>query len=183
MSNGISIKSQFKMAAKEICKPNTPVEHSQVEQAKNVEPDSKTSKSYAQVALSVEQRGVRRKDGGLKPEAAKPFRLGVRMTRQEQDIVVRRAKEARLTISEYVRASVLGAGYVSAFDPVKRQLLRDIGRELGKQGGNLNQIAKQLNQKFITADQGETMLGHLARSLLSAHEAVRQALTAGKEME
>jgi hypothetical protein len=142
--------------------------------------DALKIKSSAQVALSVEQQVVERKASGLKPEKAKTFRLAVRLSEHERETVVRRAEKACLTLSEYFRASILGPEFVSNNDPVKRELLKNISRELGRQGNNLNQIAKHLNAKMASLDQGNSMLAMIARSLLSAHQAVRQALTEGK---
>ncbi|MCL2505526.1 MAG: plasmid mobilization relaxosome protein MobC, partial [Alphaproteobacteria bacterium] len=83
----------------------------------------------------------------------------------------------------YIRASVLGAGYVSAIDPTKHQLLINIQRELNKQGTNLNQIAKHLNAGILNPFQGKDHLSLLARSLLNAHSSVRLALSESRTME
>ena len=143
----------------------------------------RNKKSYAQVAPSVEQRVVRQSSGGLKPRESKPYRLGVRLSENEHEIVVRHAQNAGLTVSEYVRVSALGPTYASSIDPVKRQLLQDISRELGRQGNNLNQIAKHLNAGTTSSTEGDSMLGMIARSLLSAHMKVARALAEGKRYE
>ncbi len=136
--------------------------------------------SSAQVALSVEQYVVRQKSGGLKPREIKPFRLGVRLSENEHEIVVRHAEKAGLTVSEYVRVSALGPTYASSIDPEKRQQLLNLNRELSRQGTNLNQIAKHLNAGIVSPEQGESMLAILARALLGAHMAVRKALAEGR---
>jgi len=138
------------------------------------------TKSSAQVALSVEQQVVERKACGLKPDKSKPFRLAVRLSENEREHVVRQAEKARLTLSEYFRASILGPEFVSNIDPVRQKQLQDISRELGRQGNNLNQIAKHLNGGTASPEQGESMLAMLTRSLLSAHKAVRHALAEGR---
>ena len=166
------IEWQFRRAMKNVCYRKDHVEQKTGE-----------SKSTAQVAPFVQRSAVEQKSSGLKPERIRVFSIGIRLSQSERDSVVQQAQKARLTISEYVRASILGAGYVSAIDPVQRQFLLDVSRELGRQGTNLNQIAKQLNAGFISAEQGETILGLLARSLLNAHQDVRQALLVGRSME
>jgi hypothetical protein len=72
---------------------------------------------------------------------------------------------------------------LSAIDPVKRELLKNVSRELGRQGNNLNQIAKHLNASTASPEQGESMLAMLARSLLSTHAVVRQNLADGRKYE
>ena len=65
---------------------------------------------------------------------------------------------------------------------MRRKLLQDLSRELGHQGNNLNQIARQLNSGFITQDEAYELLNTLGHSLISAHDAVRLAFTEGKVM-
>ena len=139
------------------------------------------TESSAQVATYVGQQAVGHMSGGLKPKDSKPFRISVRFSEMEREILVRQAEKSCLTVSEYIRASVLGAGYLSAIDPVKRQLLKNVSRELGRQGNNLNQIAKHLNAGVALPEQGNSMLAMITRSLLSAHQIVRQALTEGMQ--
>jgi len=139
------------------------------------------TKSSAQVALSVEQMLVQRRSGGLKPDKSRPFHIGIRLSQNERELVVQHAEKSGLTISEYVRASVLGAGYASSIDPVKRQQLVDANRELSRQGNNLNQIAKHLNAGIASPEQGESMLDILARGLLAAYTSVRKALAEGQD--
>jgi hypothetical protein len=160
---------QFRWA-KTLCKRGARITHLNAD----------NTKSCAQVALSVEQQVVERKACGLKPGESKPFRLAVRLSENEREHVVRRAEKARLTLSEYFRASILGPEFVSNIDPVRQKQLQDISRELGRQGNNLNQIAKHLNAGSASPEQGESMLAMLARSLLSAHKAVRHALAEGR---
>ncbi len=139
------------------------------------------TESSAQVATYVGQQAVRHMSGGLKPNVSKSFRVSVRFSETEHEILVRQAEKSCLTVSEYIRASVLGAGYLSAIDPVKREMLKNVSQELGRQGNNLNQIAKHLNAGSATPEQGNSMLAMITRSLLSAHQMVRQGLTEGKQ--
>ncbi|MGE3622341.1 MAG: hypothetical protein AB7H77_00510 [Bdellovibrionales bacterium] len=163
---------QFRRA-KSLCNRSAPIKF---------DLDDKT-KSSAQVALSVEQQVVERNACGLKPEKSKPFRLAVRLSKNEREIVVRRAEKACLILSEYFRAAILGPEYVSNNDPVKQELLKKISRELSRQGNNLNQIAFHLNAEMVPPSDAESMLGIMARSLLAAHTAVRQALAEDREAE
>ena len=142
----------------------------------------KTSKSFAQVALCVEQHVVERKACGLKPDQERTSRLAVRLSDSERDYVRKRAKTARLSLSEYIRVSVLGDAYVSTVDPERQKLLHELSRELGKQGSNLNQIAKHLNTRG-ESQQGEGMLAELFDSLVAAHNAVRRAMAERKRYE
>ena len=142
--------------------------------------DALKTKSSAQVALSVKQQAVKRKSGELKLGKSKHSFIGIRFEKNERETVVKHAEQSGLTISEYVRASVLGAGYISTIDPVKRELLQNISRELGRQGNNLNQIAKHLNGNKASPEQGDSLLAHIARSLLAAHKSVRLALAEGR---
>jgi hypothetical protein len=139
-------------------------------------------KSYAQVASFVKQQAVQQKSGGLKPEGGKAAFIGIRLSSQERQLVLGRAINSSLKLSAYARAALLGADYVAKHDPVRRKLLQDVSRELGHQGNNLNQIAKQLNSGFITQDEAYALLNDLGGSLVAAHNAVRLALTEGKVM-
>jgi hypothetical protein len=160
---------QFRRA-KALCKRGVSVSH----------PKGDNTKSCAQVAPSVGQHVVRQKSCGLKPGESKPFRITARFSKDEREILVRQAEKACLTVSEYIRVSVLGPTYASSIDPEKRQLLLNLNRELSRQGTNLNQIAKHLNAGSASPEQGESMLAMLARSLLSAHKTVRHALAEGR---
>lgn len=184
------MQQAFRQAGKSVCnryavlKDVPPVQKvAPVEQNKEVEQNDNEEKSFTQVETCVEQGSVRQRSCGLKPEESKPFRLAVRLSEAEREIVVRRAQQAGLTLSKYFRAAILGPDYVAKTDPAKRELLRSIGRELGRQGNNLNQIAHHLNGGVLNPHEGKSMLSLLARSLLDAHRAVRRALTDGMEAE
>ncbi len=140
-------------------------------------------KSYAQVETSVGQQVVGQKSGELKLRKERPFRITARFSEAEREILVGRAEDARLTMSEYIRASVLGIGYVSAIDPAKREMLQNLSRELGRQGNNLNQVARHLNDGTSSSEEGVLALLEITRSLLSAHQSVRHALTEGRSYE
>ena len=184
-----AMKSQFRLASKEVCAPK-PDYHADLNDAahvrhkppvgQSVRQISETGKSSAQVAPSVQRQAVSHRACGLKPENSRVSHIGIRFTTQEREFVVQQAKKSCLTLSEYIRASSLGPGYAATIDPMKRQLLQDAIRELNRQGNNLNQIARQLNTGHLTPEQGERELTRLERALIAAQRAVRHALTEGK---
>ena len=165
-----AMKSQFRLAAKEVCSPK----------AEYHEEENGNTKSSTQVAPSVQRQAVSHRACGLKPENSRVSHIGIRFTTQEREFVVQQAKKSCLTLSEYIRASSLGPGYAATIDPMKRQLLQDAIRELNRQGNNLNQIAIHLNTGILTPEQGERELTRLERALIAAQRAVRHALTEGK---
>jgi hypothetical protein len=139
-------------------------------------------KSCAQVRTSVEQQAVQQKSGGLKPNDGKATHIGIRLSLQERQQVLERAVNSGLKISSYARAALLGADYVAKHDPVRRRRLQDLSTELGRQGNNLNQIARQLNSGLILPDEAFALLNDLGNSLISAHNAVRITLIEGQVM-
>ena len=86
---------------------------------------------------------------------AKPEPLGkvirFRATEAEEAALLGKAKEARLSVSAYIRARVIEAPTGRPSRPRQRKAAADITAlsgclaQLGKIGGNLNQIAKQAN--------------------------------------
>lgn len=81
--------------------------------------------------------------------------IGFRVTPQERAEIEAAAEQAGLTVGSYVRLSLLTAPETK---PVKRpptqaaSLARLLG-QLGKIGGNLNQIAARLNRYQDVTDQ------------------------------
>lgn len=141
------------------------------------------SKSYAQVATSVRPQVVRLKSGELKLGRHRPHRLMGRFSNDEKETVEAKAKAARLSVNEYIRAVSLGADYKAPHDPEWTKALLAANRELTRQGTNLNQIAHKRNSNLIDEAQTDSLLGILTRSLLQAHKAVRAALTYGRRPE
>ncbi|MCL2505329.1 MAG: hypothetical protein FWE93_03650, partial [Alphaproteobacteria bacterium] len=129
-----SIHKQFKQAAKEVCEQNC--------QTQNVgQKDTKNFKSCAQVERSVKPQVaplVAPNSAGSFPRPQKTYSYGLKLRDGELDIIRLKAQDLNMSVNAYIRASVLGAGYVSAIDPTKHQLLINIQRELNKQGTNLN---------------------------------------------
>lgn len=190
MSNGISIKSQFKLAGKEICKPELDT-HS-VESIREIGLDTKTgskksdqskSKSYAQVAGLVGHNSGLPNPGGLKPNRKRPFRLMGRFTGEERDIVQQRADLHNLRINDYVRAAVLGLHYRAPLSKEVRKELAALNRELGRQGTNLNQIARHLNTGIKTPAQANNAVAVLQDDLREVYQALFAVLMNGKEPE
>ncbi len=171
MQRADDISAAFRRAKIDICSRST--------KSENVK---REPKSYAQVETFVKQQAVQQKSGGLKPECGKSSHIGIRLSFQERQLVIGRAGHSGLKLSAYARAALLGADYVAKHDPVRRKLLQDLSTELGRQGNNLNQIARQLNSGFITQDEAYALLNDLGGSLVAAHNAVRLALTEGKVM-
>jgi predicted nucleic-acid-binding protein len=49
-----------------------------------------------------------------------------RFSEQERNFILGKAQANFLSVNEFIRASVLGNGYVSSLDPAKRELLRRV---------------------------------------------------------
>jgi hypothetical protein len=140
-------------------------------------------KSSAQVETTVRPLAVRPKAGELKLGRERPYRLMGRFSEQERDFVIGKAQANFLSVNEFIRASVLGNGYVSSLDPVKRELLRRISQELGSQGETLHRVAEHMGLERVDPQEGNSMLAVITRSLLSTHTDVRRAMTEGMKMD
>jgi hypothetical protein len=133
--------------------------------------------SFAQVESFVCQKTGTQNSSELKLDISRGCRIVMRVTRNEQAIIGTHAKKAGMSVSNYIRLTILNN---PGLDPDRNKYLRKLDFELTKQGTNLNQIAKHLNAGTATIDQGNSMLAIISRSMLSAHRAVREALTQGK---
>lgn len=142
------------------------------------EPKTEKSPSSAQVESFVCQHSGSQNSGELKLDGSRPCRIVVRFTKEEKEYVGIQAEKARMPVSNYVRLTLLK---LPSLDPERNKLLHKSNFELTKQGTNLNQIAKHLNGGTASLDEGNSMLAIIARSLLSAHKSVKQALTEGKD--
>ena len=138
------------------------------------------AKSGAQVESFVCQPAGCQNSGELKLEGSRPYRIVVRFTKEEKDSIGIQAEKARMPVSNYVRLTLLK---LPGLDPERNRLLHTANFELTKQGTNLNQIARHLNGGTATIDQGNSMLAIIARSLLSAHQRVKEAMSAGRQPE
>jgi hypothetical protein len=185
-----TLEQRFRTTARAVCRPlgaydslkNPSSQQGCDTQKRSDTLSDKKAKSYAQVAPSVRPPVVRPKPCELKLGRERPHRLMARFSDDEKTFVQRKAKTARLSLSEYIRVSVLGDVYVSTVDPERQKLLHELSRELGKQGSNLNQIAKHLNTRG-ESQQGEGMMAALFDSLVDAHNAVRRAMAERKRYE
>jgi len=68
--------------------------------------------------------------------------------------------------------------------PLNKELCRELfnlNRELGRQGTNLNQIAKQLNAGIKTPDQAHNAVAVLTDELTLVYRAVYTTLMNGQE--
>jgi hypothetical protein len=184
------LEQRFRTTARAVCRPlgaydslkNPPSQQGCDTQKRSDNLSDKKAKSFAQVAPLVRPPVVRPEACELKLGRERPHRLMARFSDDEKAFVQRKAKTARLSLSEYIRVSVLGDVYVSTVDPERQKLLHNLSRELGYQGNNLNQIAKHLNAGG-ESQQGEGMLAELFDSLVDAHNAVRRAMAERKLYE
>lgn len=79
-------------------------------------------------------------------DSQKLSRLNVRLSPEEHAAIARRASDAGLTVSEYIRRSALQ----DTDRPIIRtdaEKLQALYRNLRRAGGNLNQIARELNAR------------------------------------
>ena len=88
---------------------------------------------------------------------AKDSRLNVRLSTEEHAAIARRASCAGLTVSEYMRRSALQ----DTDRPIIKtdaEKLQALYRNLRKAGGNLNQIARELNARHKPNELESEML-------------------------
>jgi len=141
------------------------------------EPNRPKSKSCAQVESFGCQDSGSQDSGELKLDGSRTSRIVIRFTKEEKDHIGSQAEKVRMPLANYIRLTLFR---LPSLDPERNKLLHKLNFELTKQGTNLNQIAKHLNGGTASIDQGNSMLAIIARSLLSAHNSVKQALAAGK---
>lgn len=154
-----------------------------------------TSSGYA-VRLDLARVGAlrppvaspRRPRLGLSPRAGEVAAMSTSDRRQRSPLVVQLAPEERaqvaaaaqalgLSLSGYARQTLLGQPTPrtqKAAPPADVQALARLLGQLGKVGGNLNQLARTVNQgQSVPADE----LGAALAEVRAAAERVRQALT------
>lgn len=166
-----TIRFQFRETAKALCKPYV---------HKDLSDKSGNPKSYAQVESFVRHQGGRQNSGGLKPGNSRPYRITTRFSEEERNTLVIYAENARLTLSQFVRYSLLKS---PALDPARNRLLLKANYELTRQGTNLNQIARQLNAGALSHEQAESLLASLAPGMAQAYAALHEALANGRVAE
>lgn len=98
----------------------------------------------------------------------------VRVTPQERDAIDDLAMRKGLTLAAFLRATALGDPGPRAKTriPVDEALLRQLLGQIGKVGGNLNQIAKRLNIG------GAASASEVRAALAEYHELRQAVLTA-----
>ena len=151
------------------------------------------AKSFAQVETYVAQT-VLHKSGALKRKkqirpkdidgakaAPKSELLGVRFRAGELSIVRLKARQAGVSTNAYIRAAAFGSEGRHPRNADLLNVLRALNLELTRQGNNLNQIAKHLNNGAASPTEAEGMLGAIARSHIQTHKKIRAALADGQE--
>ena len=106
---------------------------------------------------------------------ARSAHLTIRFTPEERASIDAAAERAGLTSGSYARQTLLGAPAPRQMrrPPVERRELARLLGELGKIGGNLNQLAKATNQG-LTVYQNEILLA--LGGLKVVREAILKAL-------
>ena len=97
-----------------------------------------------------EMRGRRKKD--IPP--AKDRFVGLRFTEEQYSVLEHNARQARLSVSEYIRRAVLKQK-IPAFQPIihdEHEILEEL-KNINKIGNNLNQIARYFNQGGMINNQ------------------------------
>lgn len=99
-----------------------------------------------------------------KKSISRPHRITIRFTEMEYGLITDAAKEAGLTVSEYIRQMVLTGKIAIRYEVIADiPELQKLVSEFGKIGNNLNQIARYFTQvvfiqrqcrtKFVPASQ------------------------------
>ena len=182
MSNDLrsAMKSQFRLASKEVCKPKAEYqEEYQQEEIGN-------TKSFTQVESMVlpPNSGALKREGipsGVTNGVTKgrPHPLTIRLSDEHKELIRSKAQAAGVTVNVYAKAVLLGNDYRPPLN--KGRELFILNRELGRQGTNLNQIAKQLNAGIKTPDQAHNAVAVLTDELTLVYRAVYTTLMNGQE--
>lgn len=88
-----------------------------------------------------------------------------------------------MSVNEYAKAIMLGSDYRPALSKEACKQLLNLGWELGRQGNNLNQIARHLNAGTKTTEQANNALAVLGDELSEAYRAVYNTLANGREYD
>ncbi|QEC79340.1 plasmid mobilization protein [Mucilaginibacter ginsenosidivorax] len=73
--------------------------------------------------------------------------IRLRVSSSEKSLIWQLAKSAGKTPSDFLRGLAIGAKPARSVPTLDREILLKILSELGKQGSNLNQIARELNRR------------------------------------
>lgn len=80
--------------------------------------------------------------------------INLRLTDEQYSIISNYAKQADLSLSEYIRSQLLKGKVITKFEIVADvPELKKLTTEFGKIGSNLNQIARHLNQGGIPSQE------------------------------
>ena len=108
----------------------------------------------------------------------KEERIELRLSKHEKDLLLRKAQKSGMTVSDYVRQSLIHSrdGTINVIDTTP---LRDAVFELTKQGVNLNQFMKFLNTygvKAFDAERAKQVLSRECDLLLAIEDALSALL-------
>jgi len=98
-------------------------------------------------------------------EEKRTLRFDIRLTPAEQSRLSGRAAADGLSMSDYIRVTVLNSKPVAnRIDPKRAPIIQGLG-QLGKIGSNLNQIAHELNLERIAGRGGQVSAGRIRTAL------------------
>lgn len=85
--------------------------------------------------------------------------INLRLTDTQYDIITETAKQANLSLSEYIRTQLMKGKVVAKYEIVaETPELKKLTGEFGKIGSNLNQIARYFNQGGIHSQEIQVMI-------------------------
>lgn len=85
--------------------------------------------------------------------------VNLRLTDTQYDIITEAAKQANLSLSEYIRTQLMKGKVVAKYEIVaETPELKKLTGEFGKIGSNLNQIARYFNQGGIHSQEIQVMI-------------------------
>lgn len=85
--------------------------------------------------------------------------INLRLTDTQYEIISEAAKQADLSLSEYIRTQLMNGKVIAKYEIVADvPELKKLTREFGKIGSNLNQIARYFNQGGIHSQEIQTLL-------------------------
>lgn len=193
------IRLQFRQAAKAACSPKADTKMDShapsdlLASGSTTKMDTQLSnkkgntKSYAQVAgLVIPNPGALKRNGGatiLGITKRRPSPLTIRLTDQQKKTIRAKAQAAGVSVNEYAKAVMLGSDYRPPLSKEACRQLLALGWELGRQGHNLNQIARHLNAGSKTPEQANNALAVIRDELGDAYRAVFDTLANGREYD
>lgn len=85
--------------------------------------------------------------------------VNLRLTDIQYDIITEAAKQANLSLSEYIRTQLMKGKVIAKYEIVaETPELKKLTGEFGKIGSNLNQIARYFNQGGIHSQEIQVMI-------------------------